>query len=334
MNNLVIPHVKLSKSEILEISKELSISNLILKSYHEKMASRKGRKGYRDKDDNKFTRIDLLNLIYKNRNEDFCEIKGIFIKSQDVKTICKIKEKEFLILSNYSKLFYKLSKKYFNSNSSFEIEDLQGECFSVALKAMYAYSYAENNSLFTFIYCSVRNRLLNLNNNLLSPLGSKNSKIKQNYLNFQKNNPCLSFDEIVQKLKLSDKEIYDLSLSLNSNVVRESDLVTRSNESRGTSCCLEVKFSHDVLIKKDEKETFKIEKKSLKIIKDIVSDLSDLEREVLRGYLDTEKTSKKYNLGIGKYAKKLINPKTHKPYSKMAISYAWKRVQEKIKKVA
>jgi len=58
-------------------------------------------------------------------------------------------------------------------------------------------------------------------------------------------------------------------------------------------------------------------------------DFSKLEKCVLEGFLDS-----KNKLGINSLAKKLINPKTNKPYTRSAISDAWKSVKSKIKKLA
>lgn len=58
-------------------------------------------------------------------------------------------------------------------------------------------------------------------------------------------------------------------------------------------------------------------------------EFSELEKFVLEGFLDS-----KNKLGINSLAKKLINPKTNKSYSRAAVSLAWKRVKSKIKKLA
>lgn len=333
MNNLVIPHINLSKSEILEISELLSISNRVLKVYHKKMAVRKGRIGYRDKEGNSFTKIDLVNLIYKKSRhgwdkETQLEVKGVLIDPVDVKRICDIKEKEYSILSNYSQMFYKLSKRQFIESSSYEMDDLQSECITAALKAIYIYDKNKSGkpvSLFTFLYLSVKRHLSKLNNNMLSALGDKAVKIKQRFIEFQIENPNLTFDDIVEELEFSPKEVEILNCSLNLNVLRESD---RKNSTSDSNIKLEN------IVAEETVEKLEMESVSLDIVKNVVCGLSDLEKQVLKGYLNAEKTSKKYNCGIGTYAKKLINPKTKKPYSKMAISYAWKRVQEKIKKAA
>jgi hypothetical protein len=54
-------------------------------------------------------------------------------------------------------------------------------------------------------------------------------------------------------------------------------------------------------------------------------DLSDLERAVLEGFL-----SSKTKLGLNELSKNLVNPKTQKPYSRMAFTLAWRRIKEKI----
>ena len=57
------------------------------------------------------------------------------------------------------------------------------------------------------------------------------------------------------------------------------------------------------------------------------SEFSELEKAVLEGFMNSSN-----NLGISIVAKNLINPRTGKPYSRMACTYAWKRIKEKIKK--
>ena len=331
MNNLVIPHNKLSKSDVFEISQELSAANLILKKYHQKMTIRKGRKGYRDSEGNSFTVIDLLNLIYKNRKEDRVEVKGILIDVEDVEKLCNIKEKEYLLLSNYSHMSYTLSKKHFLSTSLYDMEDLQNECITASLKAMYGYFESDKHSsqrasLFTFLYRSVNNHLIKLSRTMLSSLDRKAIKIKCRFIDLKNENPNLTFDDLVSKLNLSPKELKILTCALSSTVYRESDYNTEDK-----SICL---IANQVAVE-EEKEELDVEPIVMKNMEEIICTLSELEKQVLRGYLNEKlPSSKKSNRGIGKFAKDLINPKTNKPYSRMAISYAWKRVQEKIKKAA
>jgi len=329
MNNLVISHNKLSKSDVFEISQELSAVNLILKKYHQKMATRKGRKGYRDSEGNSFTVIDLLNLIYKNRKEDCIKVKGILIDCEDVEKLCNIKEKEYLLLSNYSRMFYALSKKHFLSTSMYDMEDLQNECITACLKAMYGYDAETAGrqqvaSLFTFLYRSVNNHLIKLSRTMLSSLDRKAVKIKCKFMDLKNENPNLTFDDLVSKLSLSPKELKILTCALSSTVYRESDC-------NGEDKSLII----NQVVAEKEKELELVESTVMKNMGEIIFTLSELEKEVLRGYLNEKYPSgKKSNRGIGKFAKNLINPKTKKPYSRMAISYAWKRVQEKIKKAA
>ncbi len=337
MNNLVIPHNKLSKSDVFKISQELSVANLILKKHHRKMTTRKGRKGYRDSEGNSFTVIDLLNLIYKNRKEDGIEIKGISIDAEDVEKLCNIKEKEYLLLSNYSHMFYTLSKKHFLSTSLYDMEDLQNECITACLKAMYGYfesnkHSAQRASLFTFLYRSVNNHLIKLSRTMLSSLDRKAVKIKCRFIDLKNENPNLTFDDLVSKLNLSPKELKILTCALSSTVYRESDY---NREEIDSSL-----IANQVVVEEEkELEELDVPRGSYQLIMknmgEIICNLSELEKQVLRGYLNEKcPSSKKSNRGIGKFAKDLINPKTNKPYSRMAISYAWKRVQEKIKKAA
>lgn len=334
MNNLVIPHNKLSKSDVFEISQELSAANLILKKYHQKMTIRKGRKGYRDSEGNSFTVIDLLNLIYKNKKEDRVEVKGILIDVEDVEKLCDIKEKEYLLLSNYSHMFYTLSKKHFLSTSLYDMEDLQNECITASLKAMYGYFESDKHSnqrasLFTFLYRSVNNHLIKLSRTMLSSLDRKAVKIKCRFIDLKNENPNLTFDDLVSKLNLSPKELKILTCALSSTVYRESDY----NREDGDNF---LGIANQVAVEEERKEEeLDVEPFVMKNMEEIICTLSELEKQVLRGYLNEKfPSSKKSNRGIGKFAKDLINPKTNKPYSRMAISYAWKRVQEKIKKAA
>jgi hypothetical protein len=66
-------------------------------------------------------------------------------------------------------------------------------------------------------------------------------------------------------------------------------------------------------------------------VNDVISklDLSELERAVLNGFLQSKHNSKT-SLGLGTFAKNLINPSTGKPYSRAGLSLAWNRIKDKI----
>jgi hypothetical protein len=53
--------------------------------------------------------------------------------------------------------------------------------------------------------------------------------------------------------------------------------------------------------------------------------LTDLEKAVLEGFMQSSS-----KLGINSVAKNVVNPKTGKPFSRMAVTYSWRRVKEKI----
>ena len=55
-------------------------------------------------------------------------------------------------------------------------------------------------------------------------------------------------------------------------------------------------------------------------------EMSQLEKAVLDGFLQSSK-----GMGLNSISKNIINPKTGKPFTRMAASLAWKRVKEKIK---
>lgn len=77
----------------------------------------------------------------------------------------------------------------------------------------------------------------------------------------------------------------------------------------------------ELVVKNKEQQKIDFEKINLE-------KFSELEKAVYEGVLDGK--NKKINL----YAKDLINPKTNKPYTRAAISSAWKRVRGKIKNMA
>jgi ribosome maturation protein Sdo1 len=58
----------------------------------------------------------------------------------------------------------------------------------------------------------------------------------------------------------------------------------------------------------------------------IRSEFTDLENAVLDGFI-----SSSGRMGISSISKNIINPKTGKPYTRMAASLAWKKIKNKIK---
>ena len=86
--------------------------------------------------------------------------------------------------------------------------------------------------------------------------------------------------------------------------------------------CFDKKINNlELIVKNKEQQKIYFEKINLE-------NFSELEKAVYEGILDGK--NKKINL----YAKNLINPKTNKPYTRSAISSAWKRVRGKIKNMA
>jgi hypothetical protein len=305
----------LSKERMQVVQQTLAQSNILLNEYHKKITSRKGRKGHRTHQGKKLTKAKYLSEIFceynKNPHADVC-LHGLVLPNSDVCKIIQTKQLESEVIESLVGLVCSIvsKKQKLAKDLILSKEDLESECFGVILENLCKYMNS-TNCLSTYIYKCMCRRIYNLCNktNSLSKLSAKSIDLKRKYLE-TKNSLLRSsnFEEIVEIMKISQKEIGIL----------QSTLVAKTTHFSETD-----KIENYEIKNTQEKNNTKLE--SLNLVDFELIELSDLEKAVLEGYVQSK--SKK---GISSISKNLINPKTGKPYTRMAASIAWKRVQKKL----
>jgi len=334
----MIKHIEISKDRTLFIQNKLSESNKILEGYYSKISGC-DKTGLRLVGNKKFNKMAFINRIVED-NKKFpnssLNIANVKIEKEDVEKIVFAKSLEAEIISSFSRMFFKIANKWskINNDVCLSVDDLESEATQAALVAMYGYTDTDY-AISTYLYRCVSNKIRNICNGTsqLSTLGSNAISIRRRYEEaknkFDKNK---TFDEIVEFLKFNEKEI-ELLNSTMSKVLNHSDLTGENDAKSLDYTTVGKSFSGlDGTIEYScvsSGNNFSI--RSVECSNDEISlnleDFTELEKIVLEGFMTSSN-----NLGIGSLAKKLVNPKTGKPYSRMAITYAWRRVKDKIKK--
>lgn len=299
----IVPYVPVSDERKLELESILRRGNLLLKHYHKKMKDMLGL--------SKHNRTTFLKTISQNyiSNQDL-HIGGIIIPADHAEKIALVKKLEGEVICAYANLINKLAQRWSKKDGadiSLSSEDLKGEAYQASLDAVA--HFTEEVRFSTFLHHCIQrqmSRICRLSNGL-SNLSDGTAKLKSQYVALATEEGS-TFDSIVQKMLIDEKEIEILRASL-------------STVQNMTSLAKEDRNQIQVIDNYEEPEN---ENNILAVVENI--ELSDLERAVLNGVLNSPNTK----LGIGSISKNLINPETNKPYSRMAFSLAWKRVKKKI----
>jgi RNase P subunit RPR2 len=300
LNTFCIPYRPLEDKTKRDLEKTIRESNSLLERHHERMKSAQGI--------SRHNRTSFLADIQKSYvpGKDL-EIGGIIISSEDASSILKTKESEWDMLCAYSRLIEKLAFRWGENlyDGSLSREDLESEAVGAAIDALAHYTKEERFS--TYLHHCVNRHLSKVFNktNGMSDLPGRAIKLRREY----KKLICkegATFDSVVEEMELSAKEV---------GVLRASLCIARNATSlgdEGQDLCPTV-----------NPENANLDPCILAIVEKV--ELSSFERAVLSGFLVSG--------GKTSVSKSLINPETQKPYSRMACSYAWKRVREKIEKV-
>jgi hypothetical protein len=297
-----IPYRPIEDKTKRDLEKTIRESNSLLERHHERMKSAQGIARH--------NRTRFLSDIQKLHvpGQDL-EISGIIISAEDASVILKTKELEWDMLCAYSRLIEKLASRWGEnlSDGSLSREDLESEAVGAAIDALTHYTKEERFS--TYLHHCVNRHLSKVFNktNGMSDLPNRAIKLRREY----KKLICkegATFDSVVEEMGISMKEVGVLRASL-CTARNVTSLGDKGLDNDGQDLCPTVK-----------PETANLDPSILSMI-----ELSSFERAVLDGFLVCG--------GKTSASKNLINPETQKPYSRMACSYAWKRVKEKIEKV-
>lgn len=314
-----IDRLYINREKLKEIQKTVADSNILLDFYYSKITILRGRQGHRTKQGNKnLTRAKYLAEIYSSykncADSDVC-LHGLVLPNHDVKKIIKTKELEFDIIQSLSGLIYQIVSKKGKIAKDLMLseEDLESECYKSVISALCSYKNPEN-CFSTYLHHCISKHINNLCNktNHMSKLSRDAVDLKRRYN--QTKNSLLhngNFEEVVSLMNISEKETKLLRSSLFCNTVHFSEQESIEN--------IEIKIS-------SVKNNIDEESYDLADMTKIRSEFTDLENAVLDGFI-----SSSGRMGISSISKNIINPKTGKPYTRMAASLAWKKIKNKIK---
>ena len=306
-SGLTVPYRPLSKERKAELESVLKESNRLLEDYHTQMKQNNGLKRHE--------RTKFLAEIHKSFAGCDLLIENVVIPKKDVEIILRSKLLEWELLCGFSRQIQSLAKKWSarSSDSSISIDDFMSEAFHVAFKAIAHFS-EEGACFSTYLYSCVNKRLAFFcaKNCGLSGVSNRSLALKRQYSVLAAEEGA-TFDSIVSKMDISEKKVRMLRSVLLGNVQNATSLEKDASELALVDDC--------------PMDTENLSG-TLKSLESVVSNagLTELEQKVLEGFMDSS-TSR---LGIGSFTKKLINPKTNKPYSRMTFTYAWRRVKEKL----
>ena len=231
------------------------------------------------------------------------------VAPQDADKIRVAKDMEWEVLCAFANLIAKLANKWAfrTCDISLSAEDLANEALARSVKAIRHFTQ-DSIKLSTFLHVCVNRRL----SELCMKSGSvaripRSLAIKKFQYMALASEEGATFDGVVQKMGLSKKHVAELLFTLKGVADDECGMRLVDESADGG-------------------EDFNREKPGIMSVLGSL-ELSKLERSVLEGFLCSEG-----KMGLSEVSKKLINPNTKKPYSRMAFSLAWVRVKEKIAK--
>lgn len=331
-----IPHVPLSNDQKLRHEAILRLGNVKLQFWFERI----GRNRFR-------TRTMFRNAILAC-TQGVVKIGDNEIPAADVAMIRDVKNIEMEVLGSYSRLLSKLSHRpvrRHNHDVLVSFDDLYMEAVRIALICIH-YFTKEDHRFSTYLTHCVRRHLGKMCARM-NPRSEYSIKAVDLYRKFEDtkrkiNGPC-NFEEIVDLMDISEKEREVLTNMLVC-VLNQSNIQTTSLSEGDRAAQSDYPVLGQRQCGPDGREVFsrcgrhggspifcKNSDDSQFELRTAVSraGLSTLERAVVDGFLSSQSDTKT-NLGLSEVAGKLINPDTNRPFSRMAISLAWKRAKQKI----
>lgn len=254
---------------------------------------------------------------------------------------------EQAVLENFAALAKKHARQWSSEGDPNGVSraDYLQEAYMTIVEAMYQYT-REDIDLSTFVWQSLRNRMINVTNqsNLFCPLTNADLDLVVRY-DRAKQNLGGTFDEIVESLGLSSEEGRHLG-SILTKVFSENQL--GSQEDRGGVDSPSNDYTgHRVGIDSEKakmvrvKQSSELDEDGESIINEVVdvegqehvnhildnANLSALERKVMEAAMDP------FYGWQTEFAKTHINPDTKKPYSRMRITQVLETARAKVAKV-
>jgi len=321
--NMLIPHVEITDQRKRELQVLVADSNIIFKKYYKQVVVNKGSRGFVTTSNKRLSRINFFNEIVssykKNPKGDVC-LYGIVIPHLEASSIVQVENFREEILGSMSKMFSKIANKKLRTTKDRAIsyEDLESEALKCAISSIC--SYANSAVCFTTYFYHCVNRHINNycnRSNPMSKLSKKAISLKKRFAEAKRDcQDCSNLDGIIETMNLKQKDVLILKAALSCSTAVDEKSITEK------VCCdisgsKTYSMKNNILIES-------LEDVSLDSLNSI--EMSQLEKAVLDGFLQSAK-----GMGLNSISKNIINPKTGKPFTRMAASLAWKRVKEKIK---
>lgn len=299
----LVPHAPISESRKTQIEDVLRAGNKLLESHHEKMKRAAGIK--------KHSRVAFLKMVSDAfRPGEDVAVAGVVVPLDDAEKILLVPKVEWELLSSFSNMIDKIVRRWSRRDRDVCLsqEDLIGEAYTAAKRAT-THFVNPNVRFSTFLHWCVSRHLSKIccRTNGLSSLSASAVKLKLKYRELSSREGA-NFDSVVCEMNLSASEVSKLQAVL---CRAQSSTVLDKSMS-------DLAVAHDPH-GKDSGLLDRVRK----------LELSGLERAVLEGFLDSSSSS----LGLNSISKNLINPETGKPYSRMAFTYAFRRVKKKVAEI-
>jgi DNA-directed RNA polymerase specialized sigma24 family protein len=229
------------------------------------------------------------------------KVSGAHIPASDAEKMIRLKEVECELLAGFSKMIQKLVWRA-SIEFGVEADDLFGEAFAAFLDA--AVHYDGRSRFSTLLYICVRRHLLRACSNRDGRRIPADIRRLTMRVVDRMNRDRVTFDEAVDSEGVSSKKLERVVASM-TRVCTASELDIR--ESEMASCSDRVSVSGV--------------KKAIDSVK-----LTRLERAVLEGFMGCEAGK----MGLSSSCADLVNPSTGRPYSRAALSAAWKQARKKL----
>jgi DNA-directed RNA polymerase specialized sigma subunit len=247
------------------------------------------------------TRTELLASIAKGRRK-FGEV---IVAQKDATLMLRTKEVEMEVLCGYSRMINKVVNKWvLGSDTILSMEDLSSEAVAAGLSAV-AHYLRDDIKFSTFLVKCVQNQLVRACDTATG-ISYDSLKLRRTYEKLRTREGA-TFDSIVKEMNITERQVKALQSTLLS-VTTESSM--------------------------PEDETFQptdetnMPSEDAAVVRDVIRSLSlsRLEKIVVNVVMN----SRTGELGLSKSCKGVINPDTNKPYSRAALSWAWRSAKKKI----
>jgi len=322
MNFTIIDPVALDEVEQKKLASIMVAGNVVLKSCYEQAFLPEGDSISRSEFRKKF--FDSV----KNWKDGPVRVAGTMVWSADIKKILEVKKHEYRIIQGVSKFMLDQSRKWKNRTGQ-TVGDNYNDAVTAVISAIYGYADPEIKFC-TYAAHAILNKFKTLSrcNKPTSHWTNDGNKLFGQYQKLQQiaeqtpdknGNPCglVSFGEMVEKMKLSDKERLSLQAML-AGVIGQTDMQGRNDEAVEDYTANRKGIDH-------EKESLDCDQ--LEIIKEVTEELDDWEKAVLKAFLEAPSSNHGWRTIV---ANENVNPATGRAYSRAAPSLALERVKEKI----